>query len=114
MLTRSDYVILVSVLVVLVIFIMYHRRQVKETMAPLDFGSFPNNYPRGRCEKGSLKRSPCMVGNCPIGTSITDPEYCAIDCAQISDPITKRVCNEGCLNLMKQCNEPQTQPVRRD
>ncbi len=99
------FVMFVVVLMIVIIIVAMFMGRKNESMASLDFGTFKNNYPFGRCNTGSVKRSPCMIGNCPIGTNITDKEYCDINCAQISDPEMKQSCTNTCLNLMRKCNE---------
>jgi hypothetical protein len=75
-----------------------------ETMAPLNFGTYENNYPRGEYNKGSFKHSECSVGNCPLGTTITDERYCGIQCAQDPDPVSRKECYDYCMNMMKDCH----------
>lgn len=103
---KYDVGLIVIIVLVFIVIIAVLFSQRVEPMAPLDFGTFKNDYPVGRCVKGSLERSPCMIGNCPIGTNITNSQYCDIDCAQISDPVTKTKCTKKCISMMKKCNEP--------
>ena len=69
-----------------------------EGMAPLDFGTFYNNYPRGECRTGKYwERKPCEVGNCPLGTTVSDQQFCRIQCAQDPDPEERQGCYEFCM-----------------
>jgi len=85
--------LLLILLIVLILICVFWRRDsspVKsEHMAPLDWGTFPNNYPRGECCTGSLEEKACEVGNCPLGTTVTHKEYCEITHAQDSDPVAR-------------------------
>jgi hypothetical protein len=69
-----------------------------EGMAPLDFGTFHNNYPRGECQTGKFwERKPCEVGNCPLGTTVSDQQFCRIQCAQDPDAEERQECYEFCM-----------------
>lgn len=105
---RSQFFIVLALILIAIYFLCECNM---ESFAPLNYGTFYNNYPRGRCNRGSLKRSSCMVGNCPIGSPITDKESCDIYCAQVSDPDSQKSCMVGCLNMMKDCNEPYVEPI---
>lgn len=101
------------ILIVLVLFV-YRACQTKkgittpaddsnkvENMAPLDFGTFKNNYPRGECRTGKFwERSDCEVGNCPLGTTVSDQQYCRIQCAQDPDPLERKECYEHCMRTL--------------
>lgn len=67
-------------------------------------GTFINPYPRGRCDVGSFKRQECSVGNCPLGTSVTDNEYCYSQCAQTVDATDNKLCMNDCMNMMVACH----------
>lgn len=103
-------IFVIAIITITIIIVTLLQSKTAEFMSPLDFGTFKNDYKFGHCGGSGaeiLKRSPCMVGNCHIGTNITNKEYCDIHCAQISDRKMKHQCTSGCLNLMKKCNEPQ-------
>ena len=74
-----------------------------EHMASIDCGSYKNPYPRGKCNKGLLKRSACSVGNCPLESTISDDEFAYIQCAQDPDPVTRKECYVHALKMMKSC-----------
>ncbi|VBB18662.1 hypothetical protein YASMINEVIRUS_1193 [Yasminevirus sp. GU-2018] len=78
-----------------------NEAECKEGMAPLDAGTYENNYPRGRCRKGSMKRTSCEIGNCPLGTTVTNERFCGIQCAQDPDPESRQQCYDYCMNMMK-------------
>lgn len=72
-----------------------------EHMAPLDFGTYKDNYPRGECRTGKfLKRKSCEVGNCNLGTTVSDQQYCRIQCAQDPDPQERQECYDVCMTGM--------------
>jgi len=72
-----------------------------EHMAPLDFGTYENPYPRGACHSGNVyARSDCMVGNCNLESSISDDEYCKMQCAQDPDPMERAKCYERCMQTI--------------
>ena len=73
-----------------------------ERFAPLTQGTFPNNYSVGKCNV-DFSRSDCMVGNCPLGSTISNKEYCNIQCAQEPDKKLRDECEKHCMNLMKSC-----------
>lgn len=69
-----------------------------EHMAPLNFGTFEDNYPRGECRTGEYwKRKPCEVGNCPLSTTVSDQQFCRIQCAQDPDPLERQDCYDNCI-----------------
>lgn len=74
-----------------------------ENMAPLNWGTYPNNYPRGRCDKKLTKRTPCEIGTCPLGTTVSDDTFCKIQCAQDPDPQTRKECYDYCVGMVKHC-----------
>jgi hypothetical protein len=71
-----------------------------ETMAPLSFGTYQNNYPRGSCNVGSFARTDCMVGNCPIDSMVTDKTYCKLQCAQDPDQELRADCERYCEEML--------------
>lgn len=72
-----------------------------EHMAPLDFGTYENPYPRGACHSGDVyARSDCMVGNCNLDSAIPDDEYCNIQCAQDPDPMERAKCYKRCMETI--------------
>jgi hypothetical protein len=79
------------------------KAESKEGMAPLDYGSYDNPYLRGGCAKGSFKRTACSLGNCPLGTTISDKRYCGIMCAQEVEKEDRRKCNDYCMDMVKDC-----------
>jgi hypothetical protein len=97
--------ILLLIVVVLFLFSMSNgATQTNEYMAPLNFGTYKNNYPRGNCKTGSFERSDCSVGNCPLGTTVTDDRYCNIQCAQELDEKDRKKCHDYCMNMVKDCH----------
>lgn len=74
---------------------------LEEGMAPLNYGTYQNNYPRGRCKSGSMKRTSCEVGSCPLGTTVTNERYCGIQCAQDPDPESRADCYAYCMDMME-------------
>lgn len=114
-----DNIILILVLATLVMFVYKGcgckggidpsktGKEIRENMydvssnngAPLDFGTFADNYPRGECRTGKFeKRSDCEVGNCNLGTTVTDKQYCVIQCAQDPDPLEREECFNKCID----------------
>lgn len=105
-------IIILFVLVILAIlfhptrddYSMYEDKSTKvEGMANLNFGTFSNNYPPGRCTNKSLERTDCMVGNCNLDSPITHDQLCYIDCAQMSDAGDRQRCMAECMELLKYC-----------
>lgn len=75
-----------------------------EHMAPLGWGSYKNTtYPVGGCDIGTLERSDCEVGNCPLGSTVSDERFCGIQCAQDPDVKTRAECYNDCMGMMKNC-----------
>ena len=74
---------------------------VDDNSASLDAGTFENNYPVGECNT-DFKRTDCMVGNCPLKSTIDNNEYCNIQCAQELDPKLRHECVSHCLEMMKE------------
>lgn len=80
------------------------RRRPAEHMAPLGWGSYENRtYPDGGCDIGTLERSDCEVGNCPMGSTVSDARYCGIQCAQDPDVKTRTDCYNDCMEMVKNC-----------
>jgi len=73
-----------------------------ETMAPLGWGTYPNNYPRGRCIQESLRRRSCEIGSCPLQGTINHERYCGIVHAQDSDAETRYENISRCVNEMNE------------
>ena len=72
-----------------------------ENMAPLDFGTYENTYPRGECRTGKfLERSDCEIGNCPLGSTVSDQQFCRIQCAQDPDPSERQACYDHCMKTL--------------
>lgn len=74
--------------------------ETTEGMAPLNTGTFNSGVQYGRCNKGSFKRTSCSVGNCPIGTTITDDRFCGIQCAQEVTEEDRDRCHARCMDMM--------------
>ena len=100
---RTEDIIIVACLVLILIYMYnksYHSSNV-ENMAPLGFGTFRDNYPRGECRTGNyMKRKPCETGNCHLGSSVSDKQYCMIQCAQDPDPKERQECFEVCMKTI--------------
>ena len=74
-------------------------------MAPLGWGSYkPTDYTYGVCNQGPYESSSCEIGNCPLGTTVTDERYCGIVHAQDSDPMTRTKNTKQCVKMMKHCD----------
>lgn len=73
-----------------------------EGMAPLNFGTYPNNYPRGRCIQGSPGRRSCETGNCSLQGTISHARYCGIVHAQDSDAETRYENISRCVDEMNE------------
>lgn len=102
--------ILLLVIVALVIWCIYccvkskssnNSEEYEEGMAPLNWGTFKNNYPRGQCKTGSFKRKSCEIGNCPLGTTVSHRRYCGIIHAQDSDPVKRKKNIARCVKSME-------------
>jgi hypothetical protein len=75
----------------------------EEGMAPLNYGTYHNPYLRGGCDKGSFKKTACSIGNCPMGTTVSDERYCGIMCAQEVEKADRDDCNDYCMDMVKDC-----------
>lgn len=105
--------ILLALLLIVIYFLCFHGSRKKsnsknendseseEGMAPLGWGTYKNNYPRGKCVKQSLDRKPCEIGSCPMHSMITNEKYCSIQCAQLPDKESRQKCYSKCINMMK-------------
>ena len=71
-----------------------------ENNTTLNTGTFKNNYPVGKCNT-DFKRTDCMVGNCPLKSTINNDEYCNMQCAQDPDIELRNECTSNCLEMMK-------------
>jgi len=71
-----------------------------EKMAPLSFGTYQNNYSKGSCNAGSFARTDCMIGNCPINSTIADETYCKLQCAQDPDQELRADCEKYCSEML--------------
>jgi hypothetical protein len=82
-----------------------HRQPVvseeTEGMAPLNTGTYDQGVKYGECNKGSFEPTDCSVGNCPMGTTVTDDRYCGIQCAQEVTEEDRRKCQAKCMELMR-------------
>jgi hypothetical protein len=65
-----------------------------------DKGMFANNYGYGKCAHNVTGRSECEVGTCPIGSTISNAEFCNIQCSQ--DPLQEiqDSCTRECIDMM--------------
>lgn len=66
-----------------------------------DKGMFANNYGYGKCAHNVTGRSECEVGTCPIGSTISNAEFCNIQCSQ--DPLQeiRDSCTRECVDMME-------------
>lgn len=78
--------------------------EMKEGMAPLGWGSYKPDYAYGVCDPGSFERSSCEIGNCPLGTTVSNERYCGIVHAQDSDPKERTENIKRCIDMMKYCD----------
>ena len=92
--------ILIVLLVIAALYYMWKNQWFVESMGPLDTGTFPNNYPRGQCNAGSMERTSCEVGTCPLESTISNKEYCMIQCAQDPDEKIRNKCYQQCMGMM--------------
>ena len=66
--------------------------------AHLVFGTFTDNYHRVQCRTGRFwERKPCEIGNCPLDTTVSDQQFCQIQCAQDPDPEERQKCYQVCM-----------------
>ena len=73
-----------------------------EHMAPISSNTFKNTKSTyGSCSQKEPKESACTVGNCPLGSTISDSRYCEIQCALEPDPKIRAGCRKHCMNMMK-------------
>jgi hypothetical protein len=56
----------------------------------------------GKCNS-TIHTSECDVGSCPIGSNVTNREYCYIDCAQEVLDSDRKKCMIECLDMMSSC-----------
>jgi hypothetical protein len=77
--------------------------RITEGMAPLNHGSFETNLNNGHCNVDLSAPSECSVGNCPLGTTVSDERYCAIQCAQEVNADDRQKCQAQCMEMMKGC-----------
>ena len=95
--------LILAIIAVVVLYYLYSNGNTSEYMAPLNYGTYKNNYPRGGCNTGSFKRTDCMVGSCPIGSPVTDEEFCYIQSAQGLDDAEREKYFKKCMVMMKGC-----------
>lgn len=99
-----DLILIIAIIACLIIFWnKYGRTTISvttENMAPLDFGSYPNNYPRGECVTGSMRRKECEIGSCNLYAPISHERYCGIVHAQDSDPEIRHENIRRCIDEM--------------
>lgn len=75
-----------------------------EYMAPLYWGTYDDVYKYGTCNIGSMERSACEIGSCPLGTTVTNEEYCNITHAQDQDPIDRINNVKKCISMLENCD----------
>lgn len=92
--------IVLFLVIVAILYYSWTNHWFMESMAPLNTGTFPNNYPRGKCNSGSFNRSSCEVGTCPLKSTVSNKEYCAIQCAQDPDEGIRNKCYDQCMDMM--------------
>ena len=99
------FAIIIAILICAIVIKKNGRMEMKmknaENMAPVGFGTYKNNYKYGGCDVGSFKRTDCMVGNCPIGSPISNDEFCYIQCAQGVGKEDQMECYKHCIDLME-------------
>lgn len=78
-----------------------NNSETTEGMAPLNTGTYRTGVEYGKCNKGSFKRSACSVGNCPLGTTVTDDRFCGIQCAQEVTEQDRKKCHAHCMKMMR-------------
>lgn len=92
--------ILLLLAVIVIVYYLWINHWFIEPMAPLGTGTFPNNYPRGGCNPGRFNRTSCEIGTCPLESTISNTEYCAIQCAQDPDEKIRNQCFQQCIEMM--------------
>ena len=92
--------IVLFLIIVAVVCYMWFNYWFMEGMAPLNAGTYPNNYPRGKCNSGNFNRSSCEVGPCPLESTVSNKEYCTIQCAQDPDEQIRSKCYHQCIGMM--------------
>ncbi|AYV77581.1 MAG: hypothetical protein Dasosvirus9_5 [Dasosvirus sp.] len=73
-----------------------------EMMAPLDFGTYNNNYPRGACQD-KPSGSDCNTAECKIESNISNDKFCAVQCAQGVTQDERKGCFNKCSEMMTYC-----------
>ena len=87
-----------------IILLYYYFYDNAEHMAPLNYGTYKNDsYPPGGCNVKSLKRTDCMVGNCPLKSTVTDDQFCHIQSAQGIDRAERDKYFKKCKVMMEGC-----------
>ena len=102
-------IIIIFVLIAIFLFFWLNRsssniQHTTEGMAPLNYGSFETNLNNGQCNIDLSASSECSVGNCPLGTTVSNERYCAIQCAQEVNANDRQKCQAQCMEMMKECN----------
>jgi hypothetical protein len=96
--------VIMAIYIIVIIAFIYNyvteRYTLSENMAPIGYGSFKNDYPYGKCNTGSFERTSCMTGNCPLQSTITNEQYCDIQCAQDPDAKLRKDCTKSCMKQM--------------
>lgn len=105
---NSTLIVIAVILVLMIVYISYNDPS-KEGMislsgAPLNYSTFDPQIPYGKFDAGSFESNDCSVGNCPLGTTVTDDRYCGIQCAQEVDKDDRMKCYAQCMEMMKSCS----------
>lgn len=107
MISEDTLIIIILILLIFMVGYSYcadvYRQNNNEHMAPLNYGTYPNKYPRGECNPGFFGYSDCTVGNCPLDTPITNEQACYIQCAQGVGIDDYENCYNSCMNMMEYC-----------
>ena len=108
-----DKIGLLIIIVLVALFVVYYWPKSPENkqqpivseetegMAPLNTGTYDQGIKYGECNKGSFEPTDCSVGNCPMGTTVTDDRYCGIQCAQEVTKEDRRKCQAKCMDMMR-------------
>jgi hypothetical protein len=105
---NSTLLIIATILVVMILYVSYNG-STKEGMsamsgAPLNYATFDPRINYGKCNAGVRETDECSVGNCPLGTTVSNDRYCGIQCAQELDKADRQKCHVQCMQMMESCN----------
>ncbi len=97
--------IFLIILVLIIFYVLFSTPPcMKESMAPVSFGTYNVNRGDTCYENGNLhQNNKCGVGECPLHSSIEDEDFCYINCAQEPIDDDRRECYQDCLNMMSSC-----------